>query len=195
MAFNIDVDIAGIKAMRNRLQGKGASGSPTEALRKRLVRVWQQGGDLFVRTALRKVAVDTGMSAATFYALSKALKTKRALNSVEAKIASPPVGQRKGVPEFPGGRRRPGIQDTKEGKKLGERAYSFSFPTSTNGQFVFKFSFQTVSWQMAFHDQGVEALTDGIDAFEAHVAREFEDEARFVLTGFFKGKTVFFEGD
>lgn len=193
MPSGINVDIVGIKALRNRLKGLGKSKKITEPLRRRLVATWQAGAEAFLRAALKKVAVDTGMSAATFLELARALNRNRAVAFVEAAIASPPRGQQKGVPTFPSGARRPGIQDTKEGERLGQRAFIFSVPESVpelRERFVFKFSFQTVSWQMAFHDEGVIALTNGIEAFEARVSRQFEDDARFLLREFFAGKTL-----
>lgn len=194
MAGGIDVDIVGIKGLRNRLKGLGASAEITEALRARLTDVWARGAAQFVQVALRRVAVDTGMSAATFYSLSKLLSSNHGLSRVlsitEAKFSSPKKKFRKGVPTFPSGARRSGIQDVDEGKRLGERAFIFHHPMVGDRFFVFQFSFQTVSWQMAFHDKGVEALVSGIEAFEARVAREFEQQARFVLREFFRGRSI-----
>jgi len=195
MAGGIDVDIVGIKALRNRLKSLGRSAKVTRALRRTLTRIWKDGAEEFIRVALKEVAVDTGMSAATFYALAKALRRNDAVGLVDAALVDVPTGQRKGVPEFPGGRRRDGIQDIGEGRTLGKRAFTFVVPTSDSSQFVFKFSFQTVSWQMAFNDPEVVALTEGLAAFERIIAREFVAQARFIVDGHLKGKTVFFEGE
>lgn len=186
----IHVDIVGFKALRNRLKGLGKSQRITEPLRRRLTATWQAGAEAFLRAALKEVVVDTGMSAATFLELARAINRNRAVAFVEAAIASPPRGQQKGVPTFPSGARREGIQDTKEGERLGARAFVFSTPEAGARFFVFKFSFQTVSWQMAFHDQGVVALINGLDAYEARISRAFEDDARFLLREFFAGKTL-----
>jgi hypothetical protein len=192
----IDVDIVGIKALRNRLKGmETGSANVTRALRRTLTKVWKDGAQEFIRVALKKVAVDTGMSAATFYALAKALRRNDAVTLVDVALTDVPTGQRKGVPEFPSGRRRPGIQDIGEGKDLGKRAFTFVVPAASSSQFVFKFNFQTVSWQMAFNDPEVEALTEGLEAFERIVEREFVEKARFIIDGYLRGKTVFFEGD
>jgi hypothetical protein len=203
MAKGINVQIAGIKALRNRLSKLTNDTVLLEALRLRLADVWARGAQQFVLVAARELAtkgkgtgfVDTGMTAATFWALSKKLNEdpydlKAAVNLIEAKIASPPRGQRKGVPTFPAGARRSGFQNVEEGKKLGERAYIFRVPIQGGKQFVFKFSFQTVSWQMAFWDKGLDSITNGIVAFESRVAREFEQQARLVLDAHFKGKTL-----
>lgn len=195
--LGIDVDIVGIKALRNRLKGQGSSAKVNRALRRTLSKVWKQGAEEFIRVALKKVAVDTGMSAATFYALAKALKHNDAVgvSLIDAKVANAPSGPRKGVPEFPRGTRRDGFQDVDEGRKLGKSAYTFVVPTAGSKQFVFKFSFQTVAWQMAFWDPEVEALTEGLAAFERIVQREFVKRAQFIINGYLQGKTVFTESD
>ena len=206
MAGGINVGIAGIKALRNRLTRLTDDAALLEVLRVRLSDVWARGAQQFVLTAVRELAtkgkgkgfVDTGMTAATFWELSKALNQdpfnlKRALQIIEAKLVNPPRGQQKGVPFFPKGKRRPGIQDVAEGKELGKKAYIFTVPAPIGAgkkQFVFKFSFQTVSWQMAFWDKNDSVITKGIIAFEARVAREFEKQARLVLAAHFKGKTL-----
>ena len=60
MAGGIDVDIVGIKALRNRLKGLASSAKVTRALRRALTKAWKDGAEAFIRVALKEVAVDTG---------------------------------------------------------------------------------------------------------------------------------------
>ena len=211
MPGGINVQIAGLKALRDRLTQLTDDTIVLEALRVRLADVWARGAQEFVRVAIKEMAtkgkqgsgfVDTGMSAATFLALSRVLNAdpynlKRALSIVNAKVASAPRGQQRGVPTFPHGTRdKSRNQNIEEGESLGERAYIFKVPapipvgSKAKRQFVFKFSFQTVAWQMAFWDPGLQALNSGIIAFEARVARKFVQQARLVLDAHFKGKII-----
>ena len=87
MAFAIDVDIAGIKALRGQLNKLGNKKQLTEALRGRLVDAWISGVNQFIRVAVQRVKVDTGMTAATFLALSRAIKRNDAEALIETVIA------------------------------------------------------------------------------------------------------------
>lgn len=205
----LNVHIAGIKALKTRLTQLTDDTRLLETLRARLADVWARGAQQFVLATVRELAtkgkpgsgfVDTGMTAATFWALSKALNAepynlKRAIQIIEAKMTNAPRGKQKGVPIFPKGKRDKNRNQTRfEGQRLGKRAYIFTVPlpivAGSGRQFVFKFSFQTVSWQMAFWDPQFTAITTGIETFEARVAKAFEQQARLVLAAHFKGKTL-----
>jgi hypothetical protein len=191
MAFGIDVDIAGIKALRGQLNKLGRKKKLTAALRKRLTQTWLDGAESFILAAVQKVKVDTGMSAATFYALANEIKRAKAIGFIDAHIAQNRKNyQKKGVPTFPSGARREGFQGVAEGRRLGEKAFLIRVPHPQSKQIVFAFSFQTVAFQHALYEAMQQSLLAGIEAFEETITVRFEQDAQFLLDAFFKGRIV-----
>ena len=199
--FEIDVDLAGIKALRQQVS-RGQKRRVTQVILNRLNNAWASGAEHFIRQAIRRVLVDTGMSSATFFPLSRAIAEingkagGRAEGAIEQHIvANQKALTRKGIPSFPRGDRRPGFTSVKEGERVGKTGYTFSVPSSIEGNIVYRFSFQTTAFQHAIHEsQGLmrQSLEAGIQAFEDTIRVRFEQDARFVLSEYFKNRPVTF---
>jgi len=190
VAGGVDVRIEGLKAIRGRFNERRKV-EVTNALRQRLTDAWRSGGEAFIRAAIRRVLVDTGMSAATFFPLSRAIAKVKAEAAIEAHIVrNQKRVARKGIPTFPSGKRRPGFQGIDEGERLGKQAYIFNVPKPGSRVIVFRFSFQTVAFQHAINENMQRSLLAGIEAFRERIQIRFERDAEFVVSEFLRGRIV-----
>ena len=197
MAGFVCPHIAGLDAVRQRIR-RLALVPVTEVLRLRLNRGWEAGADAFIRAAIRRVLVDTGMSAATFFPLSRAINRVQAEATIQRHINTHATsGPRRGIPTFPSGHHRPGFRDIEEGNALGERAFIFQVPQAGARAFVYRFSFQTVAFQHAIHEDGPQmrqSLEIGIQAFREAIQIRFIRDARLVVRDYFRGRTLAAQG-
>lgn len=190
-------EIQGFDALRQRIRRLSDQSTISEALRRRLVRAWEGGADAFIRAAIRRVLVDTGMSAATFLPLSRSINRVQSTAIIEAHIAREGGGRgvnRRGIPTFPHGGRRAGFQGVDAGEALGERAFIFQVPAPNARFFVFRFSFQTVAFQHAIHEDMQQSLEAGIDAFQARIRATFIEQAELVIRPYLRGRNVPIQG-
>jgi len=133
-------------------------------MHRRLGILWQVAASAFVRTAITRVLVDTGMSAASFFPLSKALKRLDVADVIRAHID----GNRKatfriGIPEFPDGKRLRGRQNEAAGLVRGKQAYILELGTPTKP--ILEFQFVALVYQLEFHERRRRALDVGLIAF------------------------------
>ncbi len=187
----VNVQIVGLQALRSRIRRLADKGSISDALHRNLADAWASGAENFIRVAIRRVLVDTGMSAATFFPLSRAIARVHSAAAKSARAEAAIVRQisanRKslfhhGFPTFPSGHRRSGIQGESTGEKLGKRAFRFNTGRPTFP--VFTFSFQTVAFQHALHEvapQMRQSLAEGIVAFEETIRIRFIRDANFII--------------
>jgi len=163
------VKVVGAKAIRNRLN-RQKLGSLTKAMHERISKVWQEAGDAFIREAIRQVLVETGMSAASFFPLSRAIKLASSQRFVTSHISSnPKIPPKKGIATFPSGKRVGGTQSIATGKRFGKAAFRFNLGSADRP--VFRFQFLTLVFQLAFHEPTQKALDLGFDAFQDVVNR------------------------
>lgn len=192
------VEIVGLKALRDKMRrladATKRGGSLPEGIRQRLTVAWRSGGEAFVRTAIRNVLVDTGMSAASFFPLSRALTGLHAARAgaaiEEHTAANIKRNIREGEPTFPSGRRVTGFQDRRAGRRLGRRAFQFITPAPGARRIVFKFSFQIVVYQHSVWDDVQQSLPKGLNAFRNVVRARFEKDARFIINQIFQGRRL-----
>lgn len=191
--LGLDPHIVGLDALRQRIK-RLALVPVTEALRSRLNNAWESGTEAFIRAAIRRVLVDTGMSAATFLPLSRALgavKRVRAERSIEDHINRlNKHGQRPGIPTFPNGNRRSGFQSREAGEAIGEQAYILQTPDANARFFIYRFSFQTVAFQHAIHEDMRHSLEDGIQAFRETIQIRFVRDARLLVRDYLRGRPL-----
>jgi len=183
----VQVKIVGLQALRARINGIGKK-LPTISLtiHTHLSNAWRAAAAEFVKAAVQEVLVETGMSAATFFPLARLVK-RGSVGQVRTFIRSHgPIGARRDRPEFPGGRRAspPRIRSIKEGEREGERAFTLTF--GSHRRPVFAFSFSTVVFQFAFHEESQSALPEGELAFRETVQRLFVSRVEFFLRQFFR---------
>lgn len=148
---------------------------------------WAQAARAFVTVAVRNALIQTGMTAASFFPLARAVG--RIESVVLTKVAK--RGRlRRGVPELPAGRRSPGIQGPRAGRIRGKNGFTYTF--GKFNRFNFQFGFQTTVFQHAFHEATGKSTTikPGMEAFVASVTQSFPDIARSILEDFFRGRNV-----
>ena len=187
-------NIVGLDALRERIK-RLALVPITEIMRQRLVRAWEGGADAFIRAAIRRVLVDTGMSAATFLPLSRAINRVQSTAIIEARILRlNKHGQLPGIPTFPTGTRRAGFQSVEAGEALGERAFIFQVPGPGSRFFIFRFSFRTVAFQHAIHENMQQSLETGLAAFRLRIRNAFIGQAKLLVRDYLRGRPLTIQG-
>lgn len=186
MAGGVNISIVGIQALRDRLARLEKPGPFTKRLHSRLTVAWRDAADAFIRAAITRVLVDTGMSAATFFPLSRAIKRVGAKAAIRRHIGAGRV--RKGSTTLNGRWNPLGVRSVAAGNRDGQQAFRFNVGSPARP--VFRFSFQTVVYQFAFHEVNQRALDAGIEAFEPVARKRFIEEAEFVFSEWLKGKRL-----
>lgn len=182
----IKANITGLRLLQKRLQ-QMAKGENKQVFHRALTEVWRDAGEAFVRAAMRQILVQTGMSAASFLPLARALSRPEAGAAIRERLAQR-TDSRRGVPELPTGRRTAGTQGPVAGRARGEKAFVFSVGTTRN--FLFKFSFTTSVYQHAFHEGRQETLLAGIEAFRAVVSARLEPTIRSMVIDWVSGRPL-----
>lgn len=186
--------ITGLKALRERVRNIVKAGRTVDKrLHGELTTVWRDGADQFIRAALIRVAVDTGMSAATFLELARAIKRTESFEFViRYALAHQKRPMAKGQPQFPGGQMdKSKNRSIPAGAKAGKKAYTFN--VGSPKRVVFRFSFQTVVFQYALHEKGSaessgwNSLEAGIQAFRDYVEKLFAKKANLVVKDYLEG--------
>lgn len=162
----------GDKALRKRIK-KQKIGSITKTLHKRLSVLWRNAADAYIRAAITRVLVETGMSAASFFPLSRAIKRRGSTKAISQHINSAPgkIDSRKGILTFPSGKIVPGIRSVASGNAVGQDAHRFDLGTPKKP--IFRFQFSTVVVQLAIHEPNQNALDFGRAAFNDIIQRDF----------------------
>lgn len=181
----VQLKVVGLQALRSKIRRLADAGPVTDALHRNLSDAWRSGADFFIRAAIKQVLVDTGMSAASFFPLARAIKKQRAEAAIDAHISAKIKRQsRPGIPTFPSGRRVSGRQNRAAGRKLGKKAFRISFGSPVRP--VFAFSFSAIVFQLSVHEPNQQALETGIIAFEEIVRLRFIRDARFIIRQYLK---------
>ena len=197
------VKIRGLELLNNVLRRTSSFDTEKPAFHSRLEQIWRNAADAFIRAAMQDIKVQTGMSAASYLALSRKIKRPGATALIDAIIAEGIQQPQKirGIPTFPSGARRrvgdtdagrlSGFQSKQAGDQVGKKAYRFR--TGSTSLFRFEFNFQTVVWQHAFHDTEVQTMVNGFAAFEDFVKAELGPLGLTVLAEWFgSGKKLDF---
>ena len=192
----IQIRAVGLEAFRRRALARSRSGPVTAAVHARLANAWTSGAERFVRVAVARVLVESGMSAASFFPLSRAIARLRegslAQVVVEEHIrAGRDFLSKKNIktkrrsslgnthPTFPSGNPAPGRRSVALGQKAGKDAYILNLGSSKRP--IFRFVFEAKVFQLAFHDANRGGLLAGAEAFRSTIRLRFAKEARFVL--------------
>ena len=195
--IKINSSIVGRKALRAKKNRQKA----TLALSDRLTVAWRDGAASFIQEVMKKLLVDTGMSAATFLELSGAIKRRSADSAIQGRLREVNrvrENRYKHAPQFPDGNRDSGPRQSRfTGEALGRRAYIFQVPKFTAStplnkrRVAFNFSFRHATWQHAYWDEKLyNTLEAGIQAFRETIDKRFVQEARFVVGQFLRGKPI-----
>ncbi|MDB4726357.1 hypothetical protein OAF54_02880 [bacterium] len=158
-------------------------------------KIWAEAAQAYVRAATSEVLVDTGMSAATFFPLSRAISLLRLGVTGTPGIVRGVVARGKGRsfrdrPEFPFGRKRrpvPRRRDAKSGEVEGKKAFSLKFGSPKRPQF--RFFFQAQVYQFARWEAQQKALAAGEAAFLESLEANIGDVNR-VLQLFLRGRAL-----
>lgn len=154
-------------------------------LHELLSELWSDAGEALIRAAISQVLVETGMSAASFFPLSRAIKRVGASQEIISHISSNrTLESSPGIPEFPSGKRVSGERGIRAGVSRGTKAFEFSFGTPSKP--IFQFEFATLVFQLAFHERTQKVLGIGKSAFWDYVMREASKVTRTVLAEFLR---------
>lgn len=181
------ISITGMKAGADKLRALTNMTTARRTTFRSWAIAWRQAARAFVSIAVRNALIETGMTAASFFPLARAVG--RVESVVKAKVAQ--RGKlKKGVPELPSGARSSGIQGPRAGAIRGKKG--FVFTTGNETSFRFRFSFQTTVFQHAFHEATGKSTTlqPGINAFVTEIMVRFPEIARDILEDFFQGKAI-----
>ncbi len=186
----IPVRIVGLTAFREKLRNLANTQATRGNLHARLTDAWNASVEAFIRAAIVRVRVDTGMSGASFLPLATASGRTRALDAIQNHLNSNQKrGRAPGLFEFPTGRLNPNrFRSRGQGARDGKRAFRLTHGTPARPVFVF--TFQTVVFQFAFHEPMQQALLAGELAFLGRVSSAFARAARFTVTEYLTGRRV-----
>lgn len=191
----IRIDTKGAIAKLNRISKNQRR--TKDNLRARLQQIWSIAAEEFVRAAMRKILVETGMSAASFFPLARAIKRVKAEQAIRGVISRKrgkgytPSGYKRqktriGIPELPDGERSFGYQRPSAGRQRGEKA--FIFRTGGTTRLNLQFSFTTLVYQLAYHENVKKngAIDAGLEAFlDAVNRRRLEEIGNLTLEEWF----------
>lgn len=168
----ITVKTVGIRAIRKKL-GRARLGPLTKTMHNRMTILWRNAAEAFIRAAVRHVLVESGMSAASFFPLSRAIKRVKAASVIRSRVAEGGPSSRKSIATLPTGAVGTGRPSPSAGEKLGKKAFRFNVGGPRRP--VFEFQFTTVVFQHAFHEPnlGGNSLSVGLDAFNESLKEKF----------------------
>lgn len=159
-----DIQFTGVEAIQDLIRRTESFRTARIRFHEQISEVWADAAAAFVRAAMLKILVETGMSAASFLALSREINRSGALEAInDALNDGPPIFYPKRAPTFPSGARSNVQQGVSAGDSLGEKAYIFR--TGSPTRYGFRFRFQTVVYQHAFHERRQRTLEAGYNAF------------------------------
>ena len=191
MAVPIKAELGGFKAIRDwsKKVFQTGKGPLLPIVHESLSNVWHDAVEEFVITAVRKTHVLTGMSAASYWPLSRAIHSIAAETAVTMQLRTKDHLDLKGMPELPFGHRNYGKwQGISAGRKLGERAYRFNVGTLPRP--VFTFSFTGLVYQQSYWEPEWHAIRAGLKAFKEVVERDFLTAWDYTLNQWLKGKKI-----
>jgi len=171
MADAFKIQLIGFKAFQSRLLKIADKSKVTRDFHRELTRIWKDATEAFIRAAVRQVLVETGMTAASFLPLARAIK-RFGLDSVILEHASNPTSRnprfnRSKHATFPSGNRIPPGPSQTLGQTLGEKGYVFD--TGTPAKLVLRFNFKTTVFQHVLHEGAQKSLISGRDAFQESI--------------------------
>ena len=166
---SIRAKAAGVEVIRKRLDSKIVK-PLSKTMHTRITRLWRDAGEAFIRAAMVQVLVETGMSAASFFPLSRAIKRPQAAAAITQKLSEKKVSSLASIKAFPSGKRGPGRRSEASGKAVGQDAFIFEFGTPADP--ILRFQFVTLVFQLAFHEPSKKAVKTGFEAFKVVLKRE-----------------------
>lgn len=192
MPLGVQIKTVGFETYRDLANSK----TITPALYDVLSNAWASGAESFVRTAVREILVETGMSAASLFPLARAIKNGATVKTIENHINNNIKRQsRKTAPTFPSGRRSSGPQNRAAGRKAGQKAFRLNFGSVNRP--VFQFSYTIVVFQWALWEQRgrSNALQDGLVAFQDTIRIRFIRDAKLLIREWLKRRGKLPRGD
>lgn len=179
--------ITGFQILQSRINGLAEGDILRNVAYRELRRIWAEAASAFVKASVRRMLVETGMSAATFFPLSRAISALKlgvpgTVSEVQAAVNKKILNSVQDRPEFPRGARRrptPRRRDEYVGAREGEKAYTLTF--GSKNQPRFRFYFQTQVYQFAVMDAYERILATGEAAFLESLEANIGDVER-VLT-------------
>lgn len=196
MAKNFEVQLRGLKASRTRLQRIADAPRLNTAVHQRLVVAWREAGIAFIRAAVRSTLVQSGMSAATFFPLSRLIHERAggqdagiyvAARIREGRASAKDPRNYKTHPEFPLGIRTPGAQNPGLGDALATQRNAGQFTIGTPKRMFMQFSFFPSVWQFDTHEGRLSnALDAGFAAFKVAFAGKAKQIGETTLTDFIR---------
>lgn len=175
VAKNFKVEAKGLRAARTAFQRRVDTKRLNSAVYERLVRLWSNAARAFIRAAVYRTAVETGMSAATLFPLSRLIQERGIGPSVDQVITQRINSGRaesgrtsyKTHPTFPVGDRKPGRQNPSRGEALAESRRAGTFSVGNENRILLQFSFFPAVWQYNFSESKghTSALEAGFNAF------------------------------
>lgn len=188
----IPLRVVGVRALRAKLRNLTNSQAVTVSLHARLTDAWNASVEAFVRAAITRVRVDTGMSAASFLPLATASGRTRALQAIEDHIAKNiKRGRAPGIFSFPSGTLIPSqFRSRFAGERAGRLAFRLTYGRPQLPRFVF--TFQTTVFQLEFYeaDPMQQALFHGQLAFLGRVTSAFRRAGRFAVDEYLTGRRI-----
>lgn len=119
-------------------------------LRRALSKVWREGVVVFAETVVKRVPQDTGMSAASVFALVRRVRASQIPRV--AGLVKPRRGPQKGYTTINRQYIKGGTRGPATGDRLGENAFTISFGSAK--RLFFTFTFKHVVWQHFLADIG-----------------------------------------
>ena len=183
--------VTGFKLLSSRIRALNEGDRLLTVTYNELRKIWAEAAQAFVRAAMARVLVDTGMSAATFFPLSRAISRLNlgvpGTPGIVQRAVSRGSGSFRDRPEFPSGARRGRFRNAREGEREGARAFSLTFGSPSRPQF--RFFFQTIVFQFAVHEAQRNALRAGEAAFRESLEANIGDVNR-VLQLLLSGRAI-----
>lgn len=171
------VRLKGFELLQKRLRKTSNFNKARVTTHQALEVIWRDAAEAFVKAAVVRVLVDSGMSVATFFPLARQIRRQGAEAIIRQALTNVKSYQTryKGIPQFPDGHRSiGGYQNIAAGESRGKDA--FTFTTGTPQNYRFRFRFQTVAWQHSLYEPQQQSLEAGFAAFASTVQSRLRGE-------------------
>jgi hypothetical protein len=155
-----NVDITGIKA---------AIGKFNKTQHKQMILLMKGAVRVFVKTTVRYIGVDTGMTGGTLQPVAQQVGTG-VLAEVRARVKR---SSRTGFTTMTGRYYRSRKRSIDEGIKAGQNAYVLKFGTVQRPRMIF--TFNTKVYQFALWEPSWQSLNFGFEAMIAYINQEFDN--------------------
>lgn len=195
---DVRVKAVGLTALAGQARQRANINPILQSVHQNLENIWRDAAEAFIREAVRNVLIETGMTAASFFPLSRAIRRVKAEAAIRSKLLQRGQGTtgggikrqrtRSGIPEFPSGQRSGGTQGPAAGIERGQNAYIFEVGSPRAP--IFRFRFETAVFQHAIHEPSQRSLERGIRAFAEVVNERFRAVLPTLVTKYLRGQKI-----